>query len=102
MYDWYCPLPKAGLKLFSDKTRQHNNIYRQKSPPQQYQQRFNNYYLQEGVSDVIDIIIALPTTRSVTQQLLHTIVNYSKFVNLQGTYTAVSSVQRINCHYYKQ
>ena len=35
----YFPRPEAGRQLFSDETRQHNNLYGKEPPSHQYQHR---------------------------------------------------------------
>ena len=53
--------PRPAVSKFSDKTRQGNNMYQKETPPQQYQQKFCNFCLQEEGSDVIDRITS-PST----------------------------------------
>ena len=86
----YCPRPEAGRQLFSDLTQQRNNLYRKKTPPQQYQQQFRNLFLQEEGSDAVYLIFAPSTTQLILQQFLLTIVNQSTFSTFLVTYPVVS------------
>ena len=58
--NWRIPVfsfPEASCQLFLDKTRQRNNLYGKKPPPQQYQRKFSNLSLFEEVSDFIEQIL---------------------------------------------
>ena len=92
------PAPRSRPSVIFRKTRQRNNLNGKKLPSRKYQQRFINSFLWEEGSGDIDLIVAASTTRSLLQQLLHTIVNWLKFSTLYGTYPVVSYVQRSSWH----